>query len=179
MSKPSVSYLRECFRLDETSGKLFWRVRPVEHFRTQHLCNWWNARYAGKEAGYLSQGYRNFELNLEGVRTVIGVHRAIYALVHGEWPPDQVDHWNRNRADNRPSNLKPATHSQQRENSGMYSSNTSGFRGIVWHKGGRRHWQARINANGKTVSLGYFYDPKQAHAAYRAAKARLHTYQPE
>ena len=175
MSKPPVPYLRECFTLDDATGKLFWRQRPVEHFKTLRDCNAWNTRFAGREAGGLDrQGYVRLGLVVNGSKKRIKAHRVIYALLNGEWPPHTIDHWNRDRADNRPDNLKPASFLEQQQNRSM-QSNTSGLRGVSWSKRARR-WQAQIAANRKNIHLGYFEDLALAHAAYLAAKAAHHTY---
>ena len=44
-------YLQECF--DYVDGKLIWKVRPLEHFKTKRAFSTWNTRFAGKTAGYL------------------------------------------------------------------------------------------------------------------------------
>ena len=175
MTDLTVSYLRECFTLDEATGKLFWRERPRAHFPTARGWNTFNAQRAGCEAGTLhSNGYVAIQLGGH----IIYAHVVVYALVNGEWAPDTVDHWNRKRADNRPFNLRAATNSQQKQNGRMHSDNRSGFLGVSWHKNAGL-WHARITTNGKTVSLGYFDDPAKAAARYAAAKADFHHYQPE
>jgi hypothetical protein len=182
--RPPVAYLRECLRLDKRTGKLFWRVRPIEHFTSDRPFTpaeirgaWqrWNTCYAGREVGTFSKGYLRFHLRSSGSHSPIAVHRAIYALVHGEWPPAQIDHWNGVTTDNRPDNLKSAGSSEQGQNAGMRSNNTSGFTGVCRNNG---RWLARIQTNGKRITIGHFDDRAAADAAYRAAKATHHTYHP-
>lgn len=173
--KPPVAYLRECLRLDKRTGKLFWLNRPLRHFKTRDAWRSFNTRFSGCEAGSLdAHGYR--QLTLTG--QVIKGHQAVFALMHGEWPTRELDHWNRNRADNRPNNLKLAGRSEQSQNAGMRSVNTSGYRGVSWHKKARR-WEVHIQANGQQFYLGLFDDPAVAYSTYLAAKAQHHTYQPE
>lgn len=173
----TVSCLRECLRLDRRRGKLFWRRRPVAHFRSRHDRDSWNTRFAGREAGSpLYPGRPSFELSIDRTRKRVLVHRAIYALVHDRWPPHTVDHWNRVKSDNRPVNLKSATYAEQAQNRDMRADNTSGFQGVSKF---RTSWKAQIKTNGKIFFLGLFGNPAEAHGAYRNAKAQLHTYQPE
>jgi hypothetical protein len=56
-----------------------------------------------KKIGWLdSRGYLCIRYN----STPIKVHRLAYALHHGEWPDNELDHINRNKLDNRISNLR-------------------------------------------------------------------------
>ena len=54
-------------------------------------------------------------------------------------------------------------------NDTIYQSNTSGVRGVSWHKG-QNKWQARIGFKGKTILLGYFDDIEDAKAARKEAE---------
>ena len=54
----------------------------------------------------------------------------------------------------------------------MYANNTSGIRGVSWHRR-RQKWQARIAYKGKTYSLGYYDDKEAAGEAVRQARARI------
>jgi hypothetical protein len=94
------------------------------------------------------------------------LHRLAWFYVHAEWPPRLIDHRDLNKTNNRIANLRVATNSQNTANQPLGNKNTSGFKGVVWHKS---KWQAQITANGKTRYLGLFIDPAAAHAAYVAA----------
>lgn len=52
-------------------------------------------------------------------------------------------------------------------------NNTSGYKGVSWHKGVGK-WHASIGFQGKSYSLGYFDDPKEASEAYQKAREELH-----
>ena len=45
--------------------------------------------------------------------------------------------------------------------------------GVTWNKQHQR-WQSKIMANKMRHHVGYFDTPEEAHAAYMAAKSRLH-----
>lgn len=72
-----------------------------------------------------------------------------------------ADHINRIPLDNRRANLRDATPTEQRYNSSTPSSNTSGFKGVNWHKATQK-WRAEA---GRT-HLGLFDSPEDAFAAY-------------
>ncbi len=82
----------------------------------------------------------------------------------------QVDHVNRNRLDNRRSNLRIATDLQNHFNTVKRSHNTTGYKGVSrYHKLDR--WYARIALHGKVYYLGIHNSPEEAARAYDA-KAR-------
>lgn len=56
--------------------------------------------------------------------------------------------------------------------SAMYSSNTSGVRGVSWHKR-RKKWQARITFRGRTISLGYYDNLDDAQKARERAEEEM------
>lgn len=91
----------------------------------------------------------------------------------GDWPPRDrdVEHRNRNRADNAWSNLRLATRSQNNMNTGLRSDNKSGQKGV-----GRRQdtgrWYARITVDRRVILLGHFDSFDDAVAARRAAERR-------
>lgn len=74
------------------------------------------------------------------------------------WP--LVDHIDGNGLNNRRSNLRPATVSQNNANSRARLS-ISGYRGVARHKP-TGLWQAYIHADGKHRSCGYFRDVVEA-----------------
>jgi hypothetical protein len=98
-------------------------------------------------------------------------HRLAWLYVHGEWPPELIDHIDGNPSNNRIANLRPATCRQNGANAKRSVSNTSGFKGVCWD-GVNRRWRAHITLNGKTKCLGRFDKIEDASAAYRKAAER-------
>lgn len=82
-----------------------------------------------------------------------------------------VDHVNGNPLDNRMSNLRVCTLSENQHNQGRNSRNTSGFKGVDFHKGS---WRARIKLRGVRKELGHFPTPELAYEAYCKAAEILH-----
>lgn len=85
----------------------------------------------------------------------------------------QVDHSDGNGLNNRRMNLREATHAQNLWNRGPTCQNTSGFKGVGWHKA-RNKWRARIVAEGREIQLGYFASALDAARAYDEAAAIHH-----
>lgn len=100
---------------------------------------------------------------------LLRMHRLIMDVVDVSWRHVQVDHINRNGFDNRRSNLRLCTPSQQMGNTGLYRTNRSGYRGVSWDSRDLR-WLARIRVGGdRKLHLGSFRDPWEAALAWNAA----------
>jgi hypothetical protein len=140
---------------DYRNGALYWR-----HDRG---CN----AKAGARAGRLLQtGYRS--IHVSGRR--YQEHRLIFLWWHGVLP-EQIDHINRNKSDNRIENLRRCTHSTNQINTADRPG-ASGLRGVRQvDKTGR--WMARIYKDGKEIRVGTFQTMEEASAAYRAKMREL------
>ena len=66
-----------------------------------------------------------------------------------------------------------ATHSQNMKNRKINKNNTSGYKGVQWHKRDKK-WRASIVVNKNKIHLGCFNCPKEAHDAYCRAAKELH-----
>jgi len=97
------------------------------------------------------------------------MHRLILGLKRNDGI--RTDHINGNKLDNRRSNLRIATRSQNRANTKHYkkrSPNASRFKGVRWVKKTSK-WRAIIFTNGRAISLGHFHDEEEAARAYDKA----------
>jgi hypothetical protein len=99
----------------------------------------------------------------------IFMHRIILNVDNGFY----VDHINGNGLDNRRSNLRQCTKSENQWNSRIQSNNTSGFKGVDWSKL-KNKWRAKIKVGGVRIELGYFDDIEMASEAVAAARIKLH-----
>ena len=97
----------------------------------------------------------------------ISMHRLITNAPDGVL----VDHINRNILDNRRSNLRLVTPSQNSQNSGRHSDSKSPYKGVHLNKYGG--WVVEIWIGGKNVYLGTFKAAEDGARAYDAA-AREH-----
>lgn len=95
-----------------------------------------------------------------------GEHRLIHLLFTGEWP-EQVDHINGIRSDNRPENLRSATHAQNCMNRKPMGSSS---KGCYWQPR-RGKWMVQVSISGKRKTIGYFDTEEAASAAYAKAAA--------
>ncbi len=79
-----------------------------------------------------------------------------------------TDHVNGDGLDNRRANLRAATISQNGANRKIGSNNTSGVKGVTWHKRFKL-WQVSIGVHGRPIHLGRFRDLKSAECIYKLA----------
>jgi len=166
---PTPQELREFLRYEPKTGKLFWKPRDVSFFKTDRACNSWNAKYENKEAltACKSGGYRHgCILSRQHL-----AHRVAWALHHGVWPSDQIDHINGDTADNRILNLRVVTPQENQMNTKMRRNNTSGVMGVGW-RNDMAKWAANIQIEGRRKHLGLFEDKSDAIAARSEAEAQ-------
>ena len=152
-------------------GLLFWKFRDRKWFVSNKGFATWNGKWAGKQAftSTAVNGYKQGKM----LHRQYYAHRIIWALNYGEWPPDQVDHINGKRTDNRIENLRLAVNAENARNRGSQLNNTSGYKGVSFYKS-RGNWEANIQVNGKNKRIGYFNTAEDAHEAYCMAAERLH-----
>jgi len=97
-------------------------------------------------------------------------HRLAWALHHGEWPPQQIDHINGIKYDNRLENLRLANNSQNMAN--RKASGVSGIKGVKKERSGK--WSAIIRSNNKQTYLGNFLTSDEAAHTYNKAAIAAH-----
>lgn len=158
MSRVDASQLRELFAYDPSTGAIHWKDGGA-------------GRNTEKPAGSPNgDGYISIRFGGKNYRA----HRVVWAIHFGDVPPGmQVDHINGNRSDNRVENLRLATNKQNSINSHVPVRTLSGFRG-VYRRPNENKWRAQIKDGLKSVTLGYFHTPEEAHAAFCKAAVELH-----
>lgn len=89
----------------------------------------------------------------------------LHRLIAGAIPGEEVDHANGNTLDNRRENLRICTRTQNRRNSRKSKRNTSGYKGVHWHKLTRK-WRARVRIGARVWELGLYANKQDAAQAY-------------
>jgi hypothetical protein len=156
--------VRELLHYDPEMGVFTWRERDQQWFGSDGACKAWNEQFAGKQN---SGGHRQIRI----LGRAYLVHRLAWLYQTGAWPPDEIDHINRNPKDNRWSNLRLASHAENQRNTNARANNTSGFKGVSRNY---EKWVAQIRVDGKRMHLGTFMTPEGASLAYRWAAERYH-----
>jgi len=154
----TVEEARQLFSYNPNTGDLTWRVNRGARARAGNAAGWENG-----------EGYLRTSVNRKRYLT----HRLAWLVHYGSWPQDFIDHINGDRSDNRLVNLREASRAENGRNRGANRNNTSGYKGVSWHKSSRR-WVANVYGEAGNRHLGCFNTPEEAHAAYCAAAAELY-----
>lgn len=159
----AISEVLRLFSYNPVTGQLFWNNRP-------EMPAHWNTRWAGKEIkGENEFGYYRVSINGKSYRA----HILIWVILHGVWPVLHIDHKDGDPKNNKPDNLRLATYAQNNANQGLKSSNTTGFKGVVFLPSSKK-FRATIKVNAQRIHLGVFNSAEEAHAAYVAAANKYH-----
>ena len=146
-----IDELRERFKYDPLTGQISKR-------KTNKAIGAWTNR----SNGYLCVWFKSKR---------ILCHRLAWALHYGHWimPPAEIDHINRDRADNRIGNLRIVSRQMQSRNIPLRRSNKSGVTGVSYCKQ-TGMWASTINVCKKQVWLGRHETLFDAVAARRSAE---------
>jgi hypothetical protein len=99
-------------------------------------------------------------------------HQLAWFYMTGRWCKPTIDHRDGDATNNRWNNLRRATRSQNSANRRRPVHNTSGYKGArLCRKSGK--WRATIGRNGRTIHLGMYKTPQEAHEAYLKAARKL------
>src|SRR5437879_5605760 len=105
--------LKELLTYDPETGEFRWKVAPNGRVRVGDIAGCVSSR------GYILIG-------IDGA--LYRAHRLAFLFMTGAFPEPQVDHSNRDKADNRWLKLREANNSQNNANKPAQSNNTSGYK---------------------------------------------------
>lgn len=163
MSLITAEFVRGILDYNSQSGVFRWRCRSDVHPS-------WNARHVGNIAGcFMMNGYCKISI----LSKAYLAHRLAWIHTFGEFPKQELDHINGCVSDNRINNLRCASRRQNATNTPVRCDNSSGYRGVYWHKSAKK-WHASIKVGGKNLNLGLFADILEAAAAYENASKQHH-----
>ena len=145
------------FKYNKKEGKLYWKIDLKSN------------KVKGQEAGAVdkSNGYKRFQYKKKKYR----VHQIIFLIEYG-YIPEEIDHINRLRDDNRISNLSSVTKSENQRNRSISKNNKSGKNGVCWCSSSNT-WRAFIRENGKSINIGYFKNKEDAIKAREIKEKKL------
>jgi hypothetical protein len=92
-------------------------------------------------------------------------HRLAWLYVYGKYPKNNIDHINRDRSDNRITNLRDVTSSQNNRRRLVSKNSQSGYKGVRKNKNCST-WSARIKKDKVEFHLGCFKTKEDAAVAY-------------
>ena len=168
MSEEWGAWIKELLDYNPSTGSLIWLSRGANKFSSESECFRWNTRYAHTKA-LCTKNKKGYLSGTIGGRGYLS-HRVAWFLFYGAEPPEEIDHVNGIRDDNRISNLRSADRVVNCRNQFKRIDNTSGHTGVT--KSGAR-WLARIGSGKSRVTLGVFQNIDDAIEARKVAEMEL------
>jgi len=160
--KLDAEYVRSILDYSPDTGVFRWKRREDRSAQ-------WNARYTGKEAGSVSgNGYVSIKINNRHYQS----HRLAWLIIHGEWPPKDLDHIDGDPSNNRIANLRLATRQENTRNVGLRKTNSTGVPGVYWNKNAGKFASHISDDAYKKIHLGLFPTLAEAAAARSAAEIK-------
>ena len=151
--EPTQEILKEYFQYNPETGLFIWKI-----FRGG------GSPKIGTIAGTPHEdGYVKIKVNGK----IYAAHRLAWLYMTGAFPDQEIDHINGDGTDNRFSNLREASRTENNRNTKVRKNNTSGFKRVSKNRHGK--WVAHIHAEGRQHYLGAFDTPEAAHEAYCTA----------
>ena len=147
-------YLKKLLSYNPSTGIFTWKIRRRK------------IRIGNVAGGINDNGYIRIKIDYKLHRA----HRLAWLYIYG-YLPNEMDHINHNRTDNRIENLREVTREENCKNRSIMLNNTSGITGVYWRKD-RKKWQADIGFNGKQIFLGLFTDINEAKEVRKQAKIK-------
>lgn len=152
----------ECHRrFRYENGNLIYKINSGTKMQIGDIAGYFNNRRGGKSYG-----------RVEIFNKPYLIHRLVF-LMHNGWLPEQVDHIDNTKDNNRIENLRAANNAENHRNTPAPKTNTSGVKGVCWIED-RRKWRAAIRINGKHKLIGMFKTLPEATIAIRAAREKHH-----
>jgi hypothetical protein len=149
------------------------RLRELAHYCPEtgqftHLQSKGRKR-AGDIAGSLRRdGY--VYVMFDGHRTM--AHRFAWLYMTGEWPAQEIDHLDGNKANNTFVNLRQVSRRTNTEN--QRNAKRTSITGLLGVRSHGRKFVSTITSHGERHYLGSFNTAIKAHEAYLQAKRRMH-----
>lgn len=129
---------------------------------------------AGCEVRYRNTLYR--KIRIWGKNYM--VHRLAFLWMTGVWPPEEVDHKDRNTLNNVWANLRHASKSENQRNRSVRVDSSTGVKGVRKQKSAHgskaEYYVATIRAGGERLYLGSFKTARGAGTAYKNAAKAYH-----
>lgn len=123
---------------------------------------------------YPDKGTNTFYV-VRNSKDIFGKHLKVrmHHDILGKFVGKEIDHKDGNGLNNQRSNLRICSHSENQHNRNKYKCNTSGYKGVSWHKG-KSKWSAQIRMSGVLIHLGDYTSKLKAYKAYCEACRKYH-----
>ena len=160
----TAEYLRSRLSYNPDTGEFRWLPYAG-------MPNNWAARFVGKIAGSPKPRPDN-RIIIRLQMMPYKAHRLAWLYMIGEWPAEEVDHWDGDGHNNRWCNLREATSQQQNFNQAVRKDSLSGIKGVK--QSGINRWRARLFVDGRMRYLGTYATAEEAMLAHTEAATEYH-----
>lgn len=151
----SQNRLKELLRYDPATGNFIWLTTRGKAQK-------------GSIAGHISakDGYRLINVDQGMCKS----SRLAWFYTNGYWPEYDIDHIDRDRSNDRWSNLRHVSRQCNMRNKAISPNNKTGVVGVFWDNS-RKNWMSYIAVNNKRFHLGRFTNfSKAVKARWKAEK---------
>ena len=164
---------KKCCREDDEE-----EFKSIDDYDNYLVSNYGNVKNSKTnrilKPGNHKQGYKLVVLSKNGKYKSFRVHRLVgLAFLENPDNKQMIDHIDENKANNNVNNLRWATPKDNQYNQDKYKNNTTGFKGVSFHKPLNKY-QAKIRVNGNLKHLGLFKSAEEASKAYEAKAKEIH-----
>jgi len=160
--------LKEFLHYDPDTGIVTWKERDRKYCYSDQSWKCFNTQHFGNVAGHIDcSGYRIIEI----FGSAYKAHRLAFLYMLGRFPSEDVDHISGVRADNRWSNIREVSGSENSRNSKLSKQSKTGIPGVCWHKG-RARYQITICIERKGTHLGRHKDFFEACCIRKSAELK-------
>jgi hypothetical protein len=143
--------------------EIFRVIADYENYKISNIGNVLNFKSGKLLKNRINKdGYFYVSLSKNSIKTNYSIHRLV-AIAFLDNPENKlfVDHIDNDKKNNNIINLRFATKSENGMNRCLNANNTSGIKGVVFHKGTKKYY-ARITIDGITRHLGSFKTIEEA-----------------
>jgi hypothetical protein len=148
--------VRHYLTYDYDTGKFYWKNPTAKRVK------------AGSEAGTLCKGYVRIYINGKGYHG-----HTLAILYHYGYYPECVDHINHDTSDNRLSNLRVCSLTENQCNRLLNKNNKSGVKGVYWNKRYQK-WSTQVTYKGVVHFCGNYKALSEAKEAVDRKRQELH-----
>lgn len=154
----SLARLQELLHYDPDTGYFTWLISASNRNPKGSKAGCYNRR---KDSRYVILG-------IDGKMFL--AHRLAWLYMHGVWPEQNIDHKDGNGWNNRWSNLREASISQNMQNARLRADNRTGAKGIVFYAGRGKPYRVWLSHK----YIGCYATLEKAEAARDLAAKNAH-----
>ena len=166
---PPLKYLKECFAVDFLNGTLFWKRRPLRHFKDARSWMIWNSNFSKNVAGGKSaNGYKVVTISNKRYLQ----HRIIFYMKHSKINKF-IDHADGDGLNNSIGNLRACSYAQNNWNVSVKYKPNGAARNVKW-RDDTKSWRAVVKRNGIEFTSRLFKDLNSANNEAETMRKKLH-----